>query len=107
MRCVIAKVNPVLMNLAAKHYLGFYTAKGNPKPTLFTFKSLYSDEEPYPLEELIFCIGEQLALLDKQFKEQPSEVIAIEHSLLKRKQYRLMKLQERTRGKIEEAETQI
>lgn len=95
MRCVIAKINPVLMNLAAKHYLAFYTAKGNPMPTLFTFKSLYSDEEPYPLDELIFCIGEQLELLHKQFKEQPSEAIAIEHSILKRKRNRLMKLQER------------
>lgn len=48
MKCEIAKNNPLLMDEAIKHYLD--------KKSLFTFKSLWNDEEPYPKDELIQCL---------------------------------------------------
>lgn len=49
MKCEIAKNNPLLMDEAIKHYLY--------KKRLFTFKSLWNDEEPYPKDELIQCLA--------------------------------------------------
>ena len=70
MRCVIAKMNLVLMQQAIKHYLD-KTTQG----TQFTFKSLYDDNEPYPLPELLTMVQEQIGLLEREFKERPSEAL--------------------------------
>ncbi|MDP0269356.1 hypothetical protein Q7279_10785 [Glaesserella parasuis] len=39
-KCVIAKMNPLVMDMAIKHYI-----ENGSKTPLFTFKSLYSDDE--------------------------------------------------------------
>lgn len=88
MRCAIAKSNPVLMDLAAGHYL---KAKGDAMPT-FTFKSLYSDEEPYSLAELIFCLGERIAVYETEFKQLPTDSGAIILDVLRRKRAQLIKV---------------
>lgn len=49
MKCEIAKMNTLLIQHAFDYY-----AAGN--KNVFTFKSLYNDEEPYPLEELILAL---------------------------------------------------
>lgn len=89
MRCVIAKINPVLMDMAIKHYLE--NENGTETP-LFTFKSLWSDEEPYPLDELLFCLDERIADLEEQFKAHPIENTVIALNTLRRKRAKLAKV---------------
>ncbi|MGX3021507.1 hypothetical protein [Ursidibacter sp. B-7004-1] len=89
MRCVIAKMNLVLMQQAIKHYLDKPT-QGTP----FTFKSLYDDNEPYPLAELLLTVQEQIGLLESEFKERPSNALANSLSVWRKKLDRLAKLYE-------------
>lgn len=70
MKCINAKQNPVLMRLAIRHYLE--NDKGNKTP-VFTFLSLYSDNEPYPLTELLIMLGKRIEALEKQYKTMPVE----------------------------------
>ena len=94
MRCVIAKMNLVLMELAIKHYLD-KTTQG----TQFTFKSLYDDNEPYPLPKLLTMIQEQIGLLEREFKELPSDVLINSLSVWRKKLDKLTKVNEQQQKK--------
>lgn len=45
MKCAIAKHNDLLLKQAINHY--------RKSSTIFTFLSLYSDFEPYPIDEVV------------------------------------------------------
>ncbi|MDD0823885.1 hypothetical protein PTQ27_05310 [Mannheimia sp. AT1] len=92
MRCIIAKQNPVLMRLAIRHYLE--NNKGNKTP-LFTFLSLYSDNEPYLLLELLIMLGRRIEALEKQYKVMPIENDLITVGILKKQLNKLLKVAER------------
>lgn len=66
MKCEMAKMNTVLIQHAFDHY-----AAGN--KNVFTFKSLYNDEEPYPLEELIACLATHIQILEAEQQVQQTE----------------------------------
>ncbi|EFX90913.1 Uncharacterised protein [Actinobacillus ureae] len=66
MKCEIAKMNAVLIQYAFDHYTA-----GN--KNVFTFKSLYNDEEPYPLEELITCLATHIQILEAEQRIRQSE----------------------------------
>ncbi|WGE57666.1 hypothetical protein [Actinobacillus equuli] len=66
MKCEIAKMNTVLIQHAFNHYTA-----GN--KNVFTFKSLYNDEEPYPLEELITCLATHIQILEAEQQEKHTE----------------------------------
>ncbi|MGX2956971.1 hypothetical protein ACWIYZ_07745 [Ursidibacter arcticus] len=94
MRCVIAKMNLVLMELAIKHYLD-KTTQG----TQFTFKSLYDDNEPYPLPELLTMVQEQIGLLEREFKERSDEMRVNALSVWRKKLDKLTKVNEQQQKK--------
>lgn len=56
MKCAIAKQNPVVLSQAIKHYRK--TAE------IFTFISLYSDFEPYPINEVVDVIKLKISDLE-------------------------------------------
>lgn len=89
MRCVFAKTNPVLMDKAIAHYLNAIKRKESP---VFHFMSLYSDNEPYPLPELIECLNERIDAIQKEFKKYPTEDNVFWLSKLKRKREQLNQL---------------
>lgn len=89
MRCVIAKMNLVLMNKAIAHYL-----EPSTQGTVFTFPSLYDDNEPYPLPELLLMVQEQIGLFESQFKEKPNDALANSLSVWQKKLNRLAMVQE-------------
>lgn len=99
MRCAIAKSNPALMDLASAHYQCNAGYKTIP---VFTFKSLYSDEEPYPLEELIFCLGERIASYEAEFKQYSTETGEIYLRQLRRKRLVLMKILQKVSKEAEQ-----
>ena len=66
MKCEIAKMNTVLIQQAFDHYTA-----GN--KNVFTFKSLYNDEEPYPLEELITCLATHIQILEAEQRIRQTE----------------------------------
>ncbi len=92
MRCITAKQNPVLMRLAVKHYLE--NDKGIETP-LFTFLSLFSDSEPYPLPELLITLGNRIARLERECEEIPTETDLITLGILKKQLNKLLKVAER------------
>ncbi|MDD0823111.1 hypothetical protein PTQ27_01305 [Mannheimia sp. AT1] len=92
MRCITAKKNPVLMRLAIKHYLE--NDKGIETP-LFTFLSLFSDNEPYPLPELLITLGNRIAKLERECEEMPTETDLITLGILKKQLNKLLKVAER------------
>lgn len=94
MRCITAKQNPVLMRLAIKHYLE--NDKGIETP-LFTFLSLFSDSEPYPLPELLITLGNRIAKLERECEEIPTETDLITLGILKKQLNKLLKVAERMR----------
>ena len=47
MKCTIAKNNELLLKQAIQHY--------RKSSQIFTFMSLYDDNEPYPIDELLKC----------------------------------------------------
>ncbi|QPB42668.1 hypothetical protein [Rodentibacter haemolyticus] len=61
MKCEIAKKSEVIILQAIKHY----DRQGSKTP-VFTFISLYDDNEPYPLAELISVLERQIIALNKQ-----------------------------------------
>lgn len=89
MRCTTAKQNPVLMRLAIRHYLE--TNKGNKTP-IFTFLSLYTDTEPYPLPELLIMLGKRIEALEKQYKAMPVENDSITLGILRKQLAQLRKV---------------
>ena len=56
MQCIRAKTNHLIRRQAIKHYLH------DKRRDVFTFMSLWNDEEPYPLNELIIA---QLFFVDE------------------------------------------
>ncbi|HHW7568799.1 TPA: hypothetical protein ACU21S_002151 [Mannheimia haemolytica] len=92
MRCLTAKQNTVLMRLAIRHYLN--NDKGNKTP-LFTFLSLYSETEPYPLPELLIVLGNRIAKLEQQHNAMPSETDLITLGILRKQLAQLLKVAER------------
>lgn len=85
MQCIRAKTNHLIRRQAIKHYLH------EKRADTFTFMSLWNDNEPYPLNELIIA---QLFFVDelkadaKNLKE--SEYI---QSLIKSEELTLQRLQ--------------
>lgn len=60
---------------AIKHYLE--------KTTLYTFMSLYSDNEPFPLDEVIELQKERIIKLETSYNKHPTNFLF--HLLLKDK----------------------
>ncbi|MEE3700300.1 hypothetical protein [Mannheimia haemolytica] len=89
MKCITAKQNPVLMRLAIRHYLD--NNKGTKTP-LFTFLSLYSETEPYPLPELLIVLGNRIAKLEQQHNAMPSETDSITLGILRKQLSQLLKV---------------
>ena len=52
MKCTIAKNNELLLKQAIQHY--------RKSSQIFTFMSLYSDNEPYPIDEVIEVLKQRL-----------------------------------------------
>lgn len=75
MHCLIAKTNPALMEQAIKHYLDQEKAR---RITPFTFESLYSDSEPYPLNELLITLAARINALNNQAKQEGLESLRVE-----------------------------
>lgn len=70
MKCRTAK--EFLRPMAIKHYI----TKRNSH--LFVFMSLYSDEEPYPIEDLIQVQKSRVALLMADFERLPTAFLETE-----------------------------
>ena len=52
MKCAIAKNNELLLKQAIQHY--------RKSSQIFTFMSLYSDDEPYPIGEVVQVLKQRL-----------------------------------------------
>ncbi|GAB1669192.1 TPA: hypothetical protein ACU21B_000574 [Mannheimia haemolytica] len=70
MKCEFAKTNPLIIKQAVEFYL-------KNKKGLFTFVSLWNDEEPFPKDELLICLDVWI----KQLKELHSTAPTIETEL--------------------------
>ncbi|HGO5822486.1 TPA: hypothetical protein ACK3JW_000125 [Mannheimia haemolytica] len=92
MRCTTAKQNPVLMRLAIRHYLN--NDRGNKTP-LFTFLSLYSETEPYPLPELLIVLGKRIDSLERIIIQTETDKTQI--MILRKQLSQLEKVAERMR----------
>lgn len=55
MKCAIAKHNELLLQQAIQHYRKSHQ--------IFTFMSLYSDNEPYPIDEVIQVLEQRLVAI--------------------------------------------
>ena len=55
MKCTIAKHNGLLLQQAIKHY--------RKSSQIFTFMSLYSDNEPYPIDDVIQVLENRLVAI--------------------------------------------
>jgi len=55
MKCTIAKNNLFLLKQAIQHY--------RKSSQIFTFMSLYSDDEPYPIDEVIEVLEHRLVAI--------------------------------------------
>ena len=55
MKCTIAKNNELLLQQAIQHYRKSHQ--------IFTFMSLYSDNEPYPIDEVIEVLEQRLVAI--------------------------------------------
>lgn len=82
------------MNLAIAHYLNATKRKESP---VFHFVSLYSDDEPYPLTELITCLNERIKGLEREFKAYPTNTLAVALDINRRKLRKLLDVQEQNR----------
>lgn len=85
MQCLRAKTNHLVRRQAIKHYLH------EKRTDTFTFLSLWNDNEPYPLNELIIA---QLFYVDG-LKADAKEMSNPEHiaSLIKSEELTLQRLQ--------------
>lgn len=70
MKCRTAK--EFLRPMAIEHYIT------NRNSHLFIFMSLYSDEEPYPIEDLIQVQKSRVALLMADFERLPTAFLETE-----------------------------
>ncbi|MCK3654960.1 hypothetical protein A4G19_04025 [Pasteurellaceae bacterium Macca] len=78
------------MNTAIRHYLN---RKARTETPLFTFESLYSECEPYPLAELLIVLNWRIEALKQEREESPhpsNDLITI-HTL-ENQQARLTKI---------------
>ena len=55
MKCTIAKHNSLLLQQVIQHY--------RKSSQIFTFMSLYSDNEPYPIDEVIQVLEQRLVAI--------------------------------------------
>lgn len=86
----IAKRNPVLMDEASEFYLS--QLNQHCKQVIpFTFISLYSDEEPYSLQELITMLALRIEKT-KQYREAHSIEFDNDKLTLAKLEYRLKRL---------------
>lgn len=58
MKCAIAKNNELLFKQAIQHY--------RKSSQIFTFMSLYSDNEPYPIDEVVQVLGLRLNAIQSE-----------------------------------------
>lgn len=58
MKCAIAKNNELLFKQAIQHY--------RKSSQIFTFMSLYSDNEPYPIDEVVQVLGQRLNAIQSE-----------------------------------------
>lgn len=58
MKCTIAKHNSLLLQQAIQHY--------RKSSQIFTFMSLYSDNEPYPIDEVIQVLEQRLNAIQRE-----------------------------------------
>ena len=65
MKCEAAKNNPLIMDQAIQFYLA------NPKG-IFTFMSLWNDNEPYSKQELKICLNSRINKLKALFSVLPT-----------------------------------
>ncbi|HHF3475749.1 TPA: hypothetical protein ACPKB5_001490 [Haemophilus influenzae] len=61
MKCTIAKHNSLLLQQAIKHY--------RKSSQIFTFMSLYSDNEPYPIDDVIEVLENRLNVIKRQIDD--------------------------------------
>ena len=83
MQCVRAKTNHLIRRQAIKHYLH------DKRKDVFTFMSLWNDNEPYPLNELIIA---QLFFVDELNAKNLKEPEYIQ-SLIRSEEVTLQRLQ--------------
>lgn len=82
------------MDLAIAHYLNATKRKESP---VYRFMSLYSDDEPYPLTELITCLNERITGLEREFKAYPTDTLAVALDMNRRKRRKLLDVQEQNK----------
>lgn len=63
MKCAIAKHNPLILLQAVKHY--------QKSAQIFTFSSLYSDFEPYPIDEVVDVLKLKVSDLECAIDSHP------------------------------------
>lgn len=82
------------MDLAITHYLNKYQRSESP---LFCFMSLYSDDELYPLDEVVTCLNERIKGLEQAFKLYPTDSLAITLDRLRRQRMALVAIEKQNR----------
>lgn len=81
MKCAIAKHNDLLLKQAINHY--------RKSSDTFTFLSLYSDFEPYPISEVVDVL--KLKIHDLESELEPWRKLGREHETLETQLYALKK----------------
>ncbi|OOF56027.1 hypothetical protein [Rodentibacter myodis] len=81
MKCAIAKHNDLLLKQAIQHY--------RKSSTIFTFLSLYSDFEPYPLDEVVDVLKRKISDLESEL--EPWRKLGRENEALETQFYTLKK----------------
>lgn len=88
MKSQTAKQNPVLMDKAIAHYLK--SDRGTKTP-LFTFMSLFDDNEPYPLPELLTLLDERISGQEQAFNAGGKFSDELSLATLRNKRAKLLK----------------
>lgn len=60
MKCAIAKHNPLLLQQAVRHY------QNKKSREMFTFMSLYDDNEPYPIDDVIHVLERRITVIERE-----------------------------------------
>lgn len=58
MKCTIAKHNSLLLQQAIEHY--------RKSSQIFTFMSLYDDNEPYPIDDVIHVLERRITVIERE-----------------------------------------
>ena len=58
MKCTIAKHNSLLLQQAIEHY--------RKSSQIFTFMSLYDDNEPYPIDDVIHVLERRITVMERE-----------------------------------------